>query len=195
MSKDDARNGISLWIKRLMQDAGAARRGVGPRSSQYGDRVGERPLKSLITSQKWCRRRTTGTPLWRHNYSLFHVRFEDRRLDAVALQQLVELGAIAAREFRRLSDAALGELEDAREVIALEALARVLERRHLVHLHLNGLLDEGLGNDLGRAQRDRLLDHVEELAHVAGPLRLDQQLERLRGERRLLAPIARCELG
>src|SRR5258706_15449121 len=193
MSKDDARNGISLWIKRLMQDAGAARRGVGPGSSQYGDRGGERPLKSLITSQKWCRRRTTGTPLWRHNYSLFHVRFEDRRLDAVALQQLVELGAIAARECRRLGDAALGELQDAREVIALEALARVLERRHLVHLDLDGLLDERLRDDLRRAERDRLLDHVVELAHVARPLRLHQELERFRREGRLLAPVARRE--
>src|SRR6185369_3647535 len=59
------------------------------------------------------------------------VGHEEGGLDPVALQQLVELGAIAPCELRGLRDASLGKLEDAREVVALEALARVLERRHL----------------------------------------------------------------
>src|SRR5258706_11996313 len=93
-------------------------------------------------------------------------RLEDRRLDAVALQELVELRAVAARELRRLRHAAVRELENAREVVALEALARILERSHLVHFDLDGLLDEGSRNHVGRTQRDRLLDDVVELAHV-----------------------------
>src|SRR5260221_9561224 len=135
-----------------------------------------------------CRCRTTATARRGRATALFGlglgVRFEDRGLDAVALQELVELGAIAACELRRLGDAALGELEDARQVVAFETLARVLERSHLVHLDLYRLLDESLRDDLGRAERDRLLDHVVELAHVARPRALDQELERFRRERR-----------
>src|SRR5258706_16420193 len=104
-----------------------------------------------------CRCRTTATARRGRATALFGlglgVGLEDRGFDAVALQELVELGAVAARELRRLRDAALGELEDAREVVALEALARVLERRHLVHLHLYRLLDERLRADLRGAER------------------------------------------
>src|SRR5262249_39016174 len=113
---------------------------------------------------------------------------------AVALEELVELRAVATRELRGLRDAAVRELEDAREVVALEALARVLERRHLVHLHLDRLLDERARDHFRRAERDGLLDHVVELAHVAGPARLGEELERFRRERRLVARISRREV-
>src|SRR4051812_19519973 len=88
--------------------------------------------------------------------TLLGFRLEDGGLDAVALQELVELGAISPRQFRRLRHAAMRELEDAREVVALEALARVLERGELVHLDLDCLLDEGARNHIRRAQRHGL---------------------------------------
>src|SRR5436190_14217065 len=45
---------------------------------------------------------------------------EDRGFDPVPLEQLVELRAVATRELRGLGHAAMRELEDAREIVALE---------------------------------------------------------------------------
>src|SRR6266849_9397471 len=47
--------------------------------------------------------------------------FEHLRLELVALEQLVELGAIALRELRRLGHAAAGDAQDANQVFALKA--------------------------------------------------------------------------
>src|SRR5687767_13487173 len=109
---------------------------VGADSSPRGDAF------SAIRANSLNRRAAVLSPGGDARALLGDLALEDRRLDAVALQELVELGTVAARELGRLGDAAVRELEDAREVVALEALARVLERGHLVHFDLNGLLDE-----------------------------------------------------
>jgi len=47
---------------------------------------------------------------------------------AMAFQQPVELGAVAPGQARRLGDVAPGDLEDAHQVVALEGLARLVQR-------------------------------------------------------------------
>ena len=46
-------------------------------------------------------------------------RLEHSRLDPMALEQLVELGTVALCELCRLCDIALGDLQDAHQVVAL----------------------------------------------------------------------------
>ena len=46
--------------------------------------------------------------------------FEHRGLEPVPLQQLVELGAIALGELRRLGDVAAGDLEQPHQIVPLE---------------------------------------------------------------------------
>ena len=48
------------------------------------------------------------------------------------------------------------------------------------------------GNHRGRRQRHRLLDHVQQLAHVARPRRRDQQLQRFGGQGEPAALVARA---
>src|SRR5712692_6238123 len=84
--------------------------------------------------------------------------FEHLRLELVALEQLVELGAIALRELRRLGHAAAGDAQDANQVFALEGSTRLLERGELRGLLLQRLLDERGRHDARRAQGNRLFD-------------------------------------
>src|SRR5690606_20375365 len=65
---------------------------------------------------------------------------ERRRLEPVALEQLVELGAVAPGEPRRLRDVARGDLQQLHEVVVLEAAARLLERGELPALMLDRVL-------------------------------------------------------
>src|SRR5262245_35100507 len=58
----------------------------------------------------------------------FRDRLEHRGVEVMALQQLVELGAIALRQSRRLRHVAIGDLEQLGQIIALELEARGLER-------------------------------------------------------------------
>ena len=62
-----------------------------------------------------------------------------------ALQQAVELGAVAAGKARGLADVAAGDLQDAHQVLALERLARLVERRELAFLAVQRLPDERVG--------------------------------------------------
>src|SRR6266513_4145044 len=91
------------------------------------------------------------------------------RLELVALKQLIELGAIALRELCRLRHAAAGHAQDTNQVFALESASRLLERGELRGFFLERLLDERGGHDARGAERDHLLDHVDELPHVARP--------------------------
>src|SRR5688572_18826220 len=81
---------------------------------------------------------------WQHDgvkrKRLAALLFEQLRIELVALQQLVEFCAIALREARRLGNVALGDLEQAGEVFALEFLARFLERSQFRLLILYRLL-------------------------------------------------------
>ena len=110
-------------------------------------------------------------------------RFEHPRLERVAVEQAVELGAVAAGEARRLRDVARGDLEDARQVVALERAPRLVERRERRIAGVERLAHQRRRNHVGRRERHRLLDHVQQLAHVARPGRRHQQFHRLGRER------------
>src|ERR1019366_6608058 len=105
--------------------------------------------------------------------------FEQRGIEFVPLQQLVEFGAVALGKLGSLRHVAGGDLEQPRQVVALKLLARLLERREFGLLVLNRLLHQRGRNQRRVAQRRRLLDHVVELAYVARPGGAYQQLERL----------------
>src|SRR5437870_10481405 len=89
--------------------------------------------------------------------------FEHLRLELVALEQLVELGAIALRELCRPGHAAARDAQDPNQIFALEGSPRLLERRKLRGLLPQGLLDERGRNDARSAEGNRLFDHVDEL--------------------------------
>ena len=74
---------------------------------------------------------------------------EQAGLESVALEQAVKLGAVAPGEARRLGDVAAGDLEDAHQVVALEGLARLVERRQRGVASIKGLPHERIRDDLG----------------------------------------------
>src|SRR5690606_163423 len=115
-------------------------------------------------------------------------RLEGVGVQVVAWQELVEVGAIALGEPRRLAHVAHRDLQDLRQVIAGELVARLAERRQLARAFPERALHE-LAADDGRArQRDVLAHDVVELADVARPLRADQELDRLRRVHLALLP-------
>src|SRR4029079_19747759 len=75
---------------------------------------------------------------------------EHSGLEPMALQQLVELGAVALGELRRLRDVAAGYLQEPDQVVALERLARLLER-----YERGGVLLERRGHERRRDHRRR----------------------------------------
>src|SRR5206468_5564224 len=83
---------------------------------------------------------------------------EHRRLEPVTLQKLVELGAIALGEQRRLRHVATGNLEEAHKIVALELLASFLERDERARILAQRALDQRRRDDVGRRERDRLLE-------------------------------------
>ncbi len=78
--------------------------------------------------------------------SLF-LGLEHSRLEAVPLEQLVELRAVAVREPGRLGDVASRHAQDAHEVLALESPARFLERSQRLGLLAQRLLHQGRRDD------------------------------------------------
>src|SRR6185295_8150790 len=63
----------------------------------------------------------------------------------------------------------------ANEVIALERLARLLERHERARILAERALNERVRDEIGRGERDSLLEKVEELPDVARPRRTDQE--------------------
>ena len=98
----------------------------------------------------------------------------------MALQKLVELGAIALRQPRRLSHVAIGDSEDLRQILALEFSPRVLEGGKLALLMLNRGLHQRRRYDRRCRKRHRLLDDVVELAHIARSWRRDERRDGIR---------------
>src|SRR5689334_14605119 len=96
---------------------------------------------------------------------------EHRGLEAMALEEFVELGPIALGEGGGLSHVAPRDLEQPYEIVALELLARFLEWRQHAGVFAQCPLDEGCRNYARRGERKRLFEQVQELAHVAGPRR------------------------
>src|SRR4051812_40315712 len=123
-----------------------------------------------------ARRSATGTLL------VLSRGFEELGIELVTLQELVELGAVALGEACRLGHVAFGDPEDLREILALEFAPGVFERRELALLVLDRSLHERSGNERRRRERDRLLHHVVELSHVAGPRRRHERFGRFRRE-------------
>ena len=95
-------------------------------------------------------------------------------------QQLVEIRAIALREPRRLAHVAARDLQQLRQVVARELVARFRERRQRVGLLAERAADLLGGDHAHRRQRDVLPHDVVELANVAGPVARDEQLDGLR---------------
>src|SRR5258708_28130057 len=82
---------------------------------------------------------------------------EHLRLELVTLEQLVELGAIALSELRRLGYAAARDAQDANQVLALESAPRLLEGGELRGLLFQGLLHQGRRDHARGPQRAHLL--------------------------------------
>src|SRR4029079_8380452 len=82
-------------------------------------------------------------------------------LERMALEQPVELRAVTTRQARRLGYVTAGDLQDSYQVVALERLARFVERRERGVGHVERLAHQRLGDHLGRGERDRLLDDVQ----------------------------------
>ena len=97
----------------------------------------------------------------------------------MTVQQLVELGAVALGEAGGVGHVAVGHLEQAREVVTLEVAARVLERVELGALDAQRVLDQRRADHRAGGQRDHLLDDVDQFAHIAGPVVLHQESQRI----------------
>src|SRR5437763_12001921 len=89
--------------------------------------------------------------VWRRNAVVMAERRQDdlsfallehRRLEAMSLKQLVELGSVALGELSGLCDVATGDLEQPSQVIALKSLARFLERHEHGGILLQRVLDQ-----------------------------------------------------
>src|SRR2546421_101260 len=84
----------------------------------------------------------------------------------LSLVRAVERGAVAPGEPGGLGDVAPGDLEDPHQVVALEGAARLIKGRERGVGHIDGLAHERLRDHLGCGKGDRLLDHIQKLAHV-----------------------------
>ena len=111
---------------------------------------------------------TTGRPPARRNVRSLAF-LEHRGLEPVPLQELVELGAVAFGKQRGLGDIAARDLEQAHEIVALECLARFLERHQSARVLPQRTLDKRCRNEARRRERDGLLEQVQELPDIAGP--------------------------
>ena len=80
----------------------------------------------------------------------FDITLEHAGLERVALEQAVELGAVAPGEARRLGDVAAGDLEDAHQVVALEGAARLVQRRERGVAGVQRLAHQRFRDHLGR---------------------------------------------
>src|SRR5712664_793082 len=86
----------------------------------------QKPMKTKLMGKGiCCRPGATTRRIPRLTSALFGL--EHLRLEFVALEQLVELGAIALRELRRLGHAASRDAQDANQVFPLESAPRLLE--------------------------------------------------------------------
>src|SRR5690606_27940601 len=104
---------------------------------------------------------------------------EQLGLELVLVQELVALRAVALREPRGLRDVAFGHLEQMREVLELDAVARLRERQELLLLAAQRALHERRRDQRCGREHDALVDDVAELADVARPGRRHHQLHRL----------------
>src|SRR5258708_2700764 len=103
--------------------------------SPRGNGPGCAGISGVIPMGNFCLRRTTIMTLRARAKCtrgsgvrpLALAALENLRVELVTPEQLVELGAVALGEPRRLRDVALGDLQELRQVFALEAAARVLE--------------------------------------------------------------------
>src|SRR5882672_9384845 len=116
---------------------------------------------------------------------------------AVALASTEVIPESLVRQALDAPDTALTPLDEARRaferhypVVALERAARLIQRRERRVGRIERLAHQRLRDHLGARQRHRLLQHIEQLPHVARPGRRHQQLHRLGREPQAAAPIA-----
>src|SRR5678815_2745154 len=98
---------------------------------------------------------------------LFLLAFEHAGLERMALEQAIELGAVAAGKAGRLRHVTPGYLQDSYQVVALEGPPRLVQRGERRVGDVQRLAHQRLGNDLGGSEGNGLLDDIEKLAHVA----------------------------
>src|SRR5882672_4107652 len=121
-------------------------------------------------------------------------RLEVVRRQLVTPEELVEVRAIALGETGRLAHVAARDLQDLREIIARELVARFVEGRELRRAAAERLLHEFRIDDRIPRQRDVVPHDVVELADVAGPFGRGEQFDRLRRIDLALVAVARDEL-
>ena len=96
---------------------------------------------------------------------------------SVASEQLVEISAVAFGQAGRLTDVAGGGLEVLREIVAREGVARLVVGGHFRRILAQGAFDEFAAHDFAVRQRDILFHQLEQLPHIAGPIRGREQLD------------------
>src|SRR5690242_658949 len=79
---------------------------------------------------------------------------EHAGLERMALEQPVELRAVATGEARGLGHIAAGDLEYTHQIVALECLARFIQRRERRIGHVERLAYQRLRDHLRRGKRD-----------------------------------------
>ena len=85
------------------------------------------------------------------------------------LHQAVELGPVAVCQAGCVGDVAIGQFEQTDEVVPFKPLFGFRKSEHLHTGRAQGALHQRQGHQGCREQGADLLDHVVELAHVAGP--------------------------
>src|SRR6185436_5841748 len=122
-----------------------------------------------------CRPRATGSAWFLNGLEQFGV-------EMMPLQKLVELGAIALGQSRRLGNIAPSDFQKFGEIVAFEFAARGLERRQFGSLSAYRVFHQRRRDDGRRRQGHRLLDYVVQLANVSGPGGFHQYFHRFRGK-------------
>ena len=97
----------------------------------------------------------------------------------MTVEQAVKLGTVAARQPRSLRHIPLRDLEDPGEIFPLERTPRFIEGRERRGCAVERLAHERRRDDVCGSERNGLLDHIQQLAYVAGPRRGDEHLHRL----------------
>ena len=112
----------------------------------------------------------------------------------MTLQQLVEFRAVALRELCRARDVALGDLQDAHQIVVLERTFRLVQRGQSARPVVERALHQRCRDHGAGRERYRLFHHILQLPHIAGPGCGDQGLQRFGREARDLLAVARRHL-
>src|SRR5207302_4614794 len=115
--------------------------------------------------QKWTSIRRTGK---RSPSSTSGLRLlEHSGLEAMALQEFVELRPVSLGQRCSLGHIAAGDLQQPDKIVPLELLAGLLKRGEHPGVLAQRPLHQGRRNHARGRERDRLLEEIEQLPYVA----------------------------